>query len=115
MHVISYEDLTVTPFPLVERNLGYHIKLAYRNRCIFLGILLSFMDSPFPPLSSVSNALFLYLINQTALKIAARAAILDSTATVMTPANEMETTEMTFTPVNAVNVWEEISEPHLLQ
>ena len=22
---------------------------------------------------------------------------------------------MTFTPVNAVNVWEEISEPHLLQ
>ena len=48
------------------------------------------MDSPFPPPSSLSTALFLYLINQAAIKIAARAAILDSTAAVMTPANEME-------------------------
>ena len=48
------------------------------------------MDSPFPPLPSVSTALFLYLINQAAIEIAARAPILDSTAAVMTPANEME-------------------------
>jgi len=72
------------------------------------------MDSPFPPLSSISIALFLYLINQAAIKIAVRAPILDSTAAVMTPANEMERGYITFAPLNTFNVWEEISKPHQL-
>ena len=71
------------------------------------------MDSPFPPLSSLSTALFLYLINQTAIKIAARAPILDSTAAVMTPANKMKK-RIAFTPLNTINYWEEISKPHQL-
>lgn len=68
------------------------------------------MDSPFPPLSSISTALFLYLINQTAIKIAARAPILDSTAAAMTPAKKMEK-KIAFTPLN----WEEISKPRAHQ
>ena len=55
------------------------------------------MDSPFPSISSIPIALFLYLINQAAIKIAARAPILDSTAAVMTPANEMEEDNICFT------------------